>query len=330
MKTVIIRVDPDDVRPGDLAPAAEIIRGGGLVAFPTETVYGLGADALNAGAVMKIFAAKGRPPDNPLIAHIGAVGEAERLAREIPEKAQKLMETFWGGPLTLILKKRPEVPGAVTAGLDTVAVRMPAHSAANALIKAAGTPIAAPSANLSGRPSPTLAEHVAADLFGRVDMIIDGGNAVIGLESTVVDMTGEIPAILRPGAVSADHLRAVVGDVLAGKTEKGAPKSPGMKHAHYKPAAQVFIYENAADISNLDDFERPILIYMGQKPQTNGFFKTYNAGETKEDYAARLFYFLRRADSDGADAVFAFLPDEKGIGAALRDRISRAAGGKSV
>ena len=211
MKTKYIKIDPACPDMEAMRQAAECIKQGGLVAFPTETVYGLGADSFNSDAVKKIYMAKGRPSDNPLISHIANVDEALRLAEAIPTDAKKLMEAYWGGPLTIILKRRSDVPKIISAGLDTVSIRMPSHSVANMLIRLAGTPIAAPSANLSGSPSPTTFEHCKADMDGRVDMIIDGGKCSIGVESTVVDMTGEVPVILRPGAVTLEDIVSVCG-----------------------------------------------------------------------------------------------------------------------
>ncbi|MDR3121887.1 MAG: threonylcarbamoyl-AMP synthase, partial [Clostridiales bacterium] len=271
MNTRVVTIDPDRIEPALIAEAAECLRGGGLVAFPTETVYGLGADALNESAFRAIFAAKGRPNDNPIILHISNTDALETLAAEVPEYAARLMRSFWPGPLTIVLKKRAGLPDYVTAGLDTVAVRMPSHPIALALIREAGRPVAAPSANRSGKPSPTRAEHVARDLSGKVDMIVDGGAAGIGLESTVVDATGGGGApvvILRPGGVSREAIAAVVGagnvagareeadrccaagagsgdaaaadvgagmSALTGPPADAPPISPGTKYRHYAP-----------------------------------------------------------------------------------------------
>ena len=231
-----------------IAQASDILRKGGLVAFPTETVYGLGADALNADASAKIYAAKGRPSDNPLIVHIADTGAVYELASNVPQKAVMLMEAFWPGPLTIILNKKKIVPDGTTGGLDTVAIRMPSHPVAMKLIKESGVYIAAPSANTSGRPSPTLAEHVIEDMNGRIDMILDGGAVGIGIESTIVDLTGETPTILRPGYITKKMLEDIIGEVMIDKAiiepePNLRPKAPGMKYTHYAPKGEVTIVE---------------------------------------------------------------------------------------
>ncbi|MGE5508758.1 MAG: L-threonylcarbamoyladenylate synthase [Chitinophagales bacterium] len=244
MKTRLLRLLPVQPDPALLADAGAVLAGGGLVAFPTETVYGLGANALDPAAVGRIFAAKGRPSDNPLIVHIAGLESLPHLVRDVPALARALMDAFWPGPLTVVLPRTERVPNQVTAGLDTVAVRMPAHPVALGLIAAAGVPVAAPSANRSGRPSPTTAAHVWDDLAGRVDVILDGGPAGVGVESTVVDLTGPRPVVLRPGGLPLEELRRVAGEVeidpaVLRKAEAGkvAPRSPGLKYTHYAPAA---------------------------------------------------------------------------------------------
>ena len=246
MKTKVIKIK-DKTRPedGELLEAAEILRSGGLVAFPTETVYGLGANALDEAAAKKIYAAKGRPSDNPLIAHISSMEELPALVREIPEAGRKLAEKYWPGPLTMIFPKKDVVPYGTTGGLDTVAVRMPSDPVANRLIKLAGIPVAAPSANTSGRPSPTRAEHVIEDMDGKIEMILDGGQVGIGVESTIVDVSGPVPTLLRPGAVTLEMLRETLGQVEVDPAILGPvkgdvkPKAPGMKYRHYAPKADM-------------------------------------------------------------------------------------------
>lgn len=249
METIIESTDIDNIDMSVIDRAAGILKSGGLVAFPTETVYGLGADGLNAQAAAKIYTAKGRPSDNPLILHIADMEKLNILATDIPESARKLAEAFWPGPLTMIFKKNPIVPDGTTGGLDTVAVRMPGHPVARALIIASDINIAAPSANLSGRPSPTCGMHVIDDMNGRVDMIIDGGETSMGLESTIVDVTCTPPMILRPGFITREMMEAVVGEtqidkgVLGKPGENMRPKAPGMKYRHYAPAADFVIFD---------------------------------------------------------------------------------------
>ncbi len=329
--TKIIKIDPANIDMELLAQAADVIKHGGLVAFPTETVYGLGADTFNSDAVSNIFRAKGRPMDNPLISHISDIADLEMFAREIPPSAIKLAEEFWGGPLTLILKKKAGIPDCVTAGLDTVAVRLPSHSIANALIKLSGTPIAAPSANLSGSPSPTTAMHCIQDLDGRVDMIIDGGNSMIGIESTVIDLSTEIPVILRPGMISPEDMRNVIGEVIYAGEVEGAPKCPGMKYTHYSPNASVIVIEDVSDYKkHARAGETVCVIAKNASDAEITADIVYDAGNSDAEYAARLFYLLRKADEDGADVVFAQLPGTEGIGIALRNRLFKSAGGRVI
>ena len=330
MKTKYIKVDPASPDMEAMREAAECIKKGGLVVFPTETVYGLGADSFNTDAVKKIYAAKGRPSDNPLISHIASMDEALRLAEAVTPDAKKLMEAFWGGPLTIILKRRQDVPSVISAGLDTVSIRMPSHSVANMLIRLAGVPIAAPSANLSGSPSPTTFEHCKQDMDGRVDMIIDGGRCSIGVESTVVDMTGEVPVILRPGAVTLEDIVSVCGKGIYGGEYADAPKCPGMKYVHYSPDAEVFA---VADIESFEvenkDETVGVIAYEKYMSKAEGCC-FLSAGESDMDYAARLFYLLRLADEKGIKNVYAQLPENKGMGTAIRNRLLKSAGGRVI
>lgn len=321
--------------------AAAIIRGGGLVAFPTETVYGLGANALDAAAVSSIFAAKGRPQDNPLIVHIADLATAYRLAQFTP-LAMQLAQQFWPGPLTLVLNSNSLVPDVVTAGLSTVALRFPAHAAAQQLIAASGLPIAAPSANISGRPSPTLAAHVLEDLDSRIPLILDGGAVEIGLESTVVDATGSVPLLLRPGQISEEHLRRVAGACQVAKVadSAAAPPSPGMKYRHYAPKGQLQLVSDwrAAEAAQLGIRQRqgaePLLLLtdataeqMLERHLTEES-NIIRLGNSKKQYAANLFAALREADVRAARFIIAETVEESGLGQAIMNRLNKAAGGK--
>lgn len=341
--TKIIKLDPNSIDMDKLAQAAEIIRAGGLVAFPTETVYGLGADALNEAAVRRIFIAKGRPADNPLIVHISSVNELDRLAAEIAPQAEALMDAFWPGPLTLIFKKTRYVSAAVTAGLETVAVRMPSHPIALALIKQSGVSIAAPSANRSGKPSPTLAGHVAEDLRGRVDAIIDAGDAEVGLESTVLDMTVDPPAILRPGGITPDQLLMVLREVAVEplpdqKPDGAKPKAPGMKYRHYAPRARLIVFEGGLEniVSRIIE-TAGILTGEGKKVgilSTEQTAERYKASlvipvgdrNFPETIASNLFKSLRKFDEAGVDIILAEAVKSEGIGLAVMNRLKKAAG----
>lgn len=337
METILSPVTPEA-----LARAGGLIRSGQLVGFPTETVYGLGANALDAGAVARIFEAKGRPGDNPLIVHISAREQLRPLiAAEPGETAQRLMDAFWPGPMTLIFPKSPAVPPEVTAGLDTVAVRFPAHPAARALIDAARRPIAAPSANRSGRPSPTTAAHVLEDMDGRIPLILDGGPCEVGLESTVVDVTGASPRILRPGGVTREMLEAAAGSasvdpaVLRPLREDETARSPGMKYRHYAPRGQLTIVEGRADavvrkISELyDEAARagrsPLILALEGSLPAYGGRRALPMGNCAEDMARNVFARLRDADAMGADPLFTEAVSTDGLGLAVMNRLGRAA-----
>ena len=343
MNTKIVKID-DSNEEEVIREAGEILRSGGLVAFPTETVYGLGGDALKEDAARKIYSAKGRPSDNPLIVHIADIGALDELASEIPECAYKLAEAFWPGPLTMIFKKKDIVPYGTTGGLDTVAIRMPSHPTAHKLIQDSGVYIAAPSANLSGRPSPTRAEHVVEDMDGRIDMIIDGGAIEIGIESTIVDVTCEVPMILRPGYVTADMIRDVLGDVcfdetvLAHTTVKGQPKAPGMKYRHYAPKAELTIFEGDNDkvvarINELaagyeyDGLKVGILSSTENEHRyTHGEAVVVGSREDEHEVASHLFDVLRHFDHINVDVILSEGFSEDSFGQAVMNRLIKAAG----
>ena len=326
MHTELCQADEASIR-----RAAALLRAGELVAFPTETVYGLGADALNGEAAARIFAAKGRPADNPLIAHIaGESGLAGLIALEPCACARKLMRAFWPGPMTLIFPKSPRVPREVTAGLDTVAVRMPSHPVARALIRAAQTPIAAPSANRSGRPSPTTAAHVLEDMEGRIPLILDGGPCEVGLESTVVDVTGARPRILRPGGVTLEMLEGVVGDVdvdegVLHQLQAGSQaRSPGMKYKHYAPKGEVTIVTGpraAQEIARLYDAADGRAAILAFSQADYGARRVYRL----KNAPGELFAALRQLDEDGMETIYAEDVPTTGVGLAVMNRLMRAA-----
>ncbi|ACS90461.1 MULTISPECIES: L-threonylcarbamoyladenylate synthase [Thermococcus] len=317
--------------------AARFIKESKLVAFPTETVYGLGADALNEDAVRKIFQAKGRPPDNPLIIHIANFEQIYELAREVPETAKILAQRFWPGPLTLVLPKKDEVPYVTTGGLETVAIRMPDHEIALALIQSSDRPIAAPSANISGKPSPTLAEHVVDDFYGKIECIIDGGETKIGVESTVVDLTTHPPMLLRPGGLPLEEIKKVIGKVNVHPAVKGKPiklaKAPGMKYKHYAPEAQVIVIEGERE-QVTKKIKELIKEYKKQKIRvgvmaTGDFYEAdayFNIGENEEEIARNLFKALRELDKSGVNVILAEGIEERGLGLAVMNRLKKAAG----
>lgn len=337
MNTRIFKILPNEINSPALDEAAEILKSGGLVAFPTETVYGLGGIATDASAAERIYKAKGRPSDNPLIIHIAEPTDAERYA-EANELYYRLAAAFMPGPLTVILKKKSNIPNEVTGGLPTVAVRCPSHPIARELIRRVGAPIAAPSANLSGSPSPTSGEHVTADLFGRIEAIIDGGECDIGLESTIVMLNGEAITLLRPGAITVDALSCVCDDVRVSDAvthalaENEKPLSPGMKYRHYAPRAPLVL---------LDGDEESVLSYMFRMQNAEKCTvicydedMEYLRGERlisiggRDDLAAQaknLFSALREADKTDGDTVYAHLPPKEGMGLALYNRLIRAA-----
>jgi L-threonylcarbamoyladenylate synthase len=353
MQTTIVAIGDGDTAESideKLSVAGDIIRRGGLVAFPTETVYGLGGDALCPASSGKIYAAKGRPSDNPLIIHIAEMAALEHIVCEIPLKAVKLAEVFWPGPLTMIFKKSAIVPDQTTGGLDTVAVRMPSHPLAALLIKKAGGYVAAPSANLSGKPSPTLAKYVVQDLDGRIDMILAADGAEIGLESTIVDLTGEIPVILRPGYITQKMLSEVVGETelditIYDSDTAQAPKAPGMKYRHYAPKGELVIVEGepqrvaryineqaaAHEAAGLRTGVIATLEQFAQYQATS----VKNAGSRCDAHEAakKLYTFLREFDDEKIDCIYAesFADTmDQGFGQAVMNRLLKAAGHKVI
>ena len=347
METRIEKIDRYQLDEQILEQAGEILKQGGLVAFPTETVYGLGANALNEDAAKKTYAAKGRPSDNPLIVHIADVEDLPIVAQNISDKAKRIVEQFWPGPLTLIFEKQYIVPFGTTGGLHTVAVRMPVDEIARAVIRAGGGYISAPSANTSGRPSPTSAQHVADDLDGKIEMIIDGGNVDIGVESTILDMTVEPPMILRPGAITKEMLEEVVGEVtvdqtlLADDTEE-APKAPGMKYRHYAPKAQLIIVEGeteeAVKAIKQIAYEQTRLGYRVGIIATNETIDFYTTGVVKNigtrsnenSIAKNLYKILREFDEEEVSYIYSEAFTYDGIGNAIMNRLEKAAGHHTI
>ena len=343
MKTILGKLNGIEADRELLQQAAQIIKRGGLVAFPTETVYGLGADGFNEEAAKKIYAAKGRPSDNPLILHIAEEKQLEQIVKKIPEKAKKLMESFWPGPLTIILEKKENVPYTTTGGLDTVAIRMPNHLGALSFLKAVQTPIAAPSANTSGRPSPTKAEHVLEDMKGKIDMILDGGEVGIGIESTIIDMTS-VPMILRPGFITQEMLEEKIGDVFLdpalqnGLQEKERPKAPGMKYRHYAPKADLTIVEgelsrvidqiNRLTAQKVSEGKKVGIIATEEtkKFYKHGIIKVIGTRKKEETIAKHLYSLLREFDEDKIDVIFSEAFSEKAFGQAIMNRLIKAAG----
>lgn len=339
METKEIKLNPENTDAALAQQAGAILARGGLVAFPTETVYGLGANAFDTTAVQSIFAAKGRPSDNPLIVHVADLEDVAALVTEIPEKAKILMDAFWPGPISIIMKKSEKISDFVSAGRDTVAVRMPSNPVAREIIRAAGVPIAAPSANTSGKPSPTEAAHVREDLFGKIDMIVDGGSCTVGLESTVIDLTSDIPTVLRPGGITLDMLEAVLGEVRAGKgsaTEAEAPKCPGMKYKHYAPKAEVTVIEYKNDCRAMltalvAEAEGKVGILQDDIDYADCGADTYiQGGENAEAYAANLFDALRAFDAAGVDKIYAPLHWHTPMMVAVRNRIYKAAANRII
>jgi len=339
METCVIRVDRENPDIEKIKIAAEIIKNGGLVAFPTETVYGLGANTLNGEAVMKIFKVKNRPPDNPLINHIDSKEWLYKLAEEVPEEAITLADAFWPGPLTMIFKKKDIVPDVVTGGLKTTSMRMPDNKIALNLIKYSECPIAAPSANLSGKPSPTTAEHVIHDLYGKIDCIIDGGKTDIGVESTVIDLTVDPPLLLRPGGVTYEMLKDFIEIKIHPAAEamikfKGKPESPGMKYRHYAPKADMILVEGEINkmikkIQEIYEENKGKKIGIIATEETKKFYtgniKIIGSRRNMRTVATNLFKILREFDREGMDLIISEGFSTEGIGLAVMNRLRKAA-----
>ena len=343
METIIKKIDRNQIDQVIMEEAGSILKNGGLVAFPTETVYGLGANALDEEAAKKTYAAKGRPSDNPLIVHIARLEDLGAIVESVPLIVDEIAAHFWPGPLTMIFNKNEKVPLGTTGGLETVAVRMPDDEIARELILAGGGYVSAPSANTSGRPSPTTAQHVAEDLTGRVDMIVDGGAVEIGVESTILDVTVEPPMILRPGAITKEMFEEVIGEVTVDRTlirpdSKQVPKAPGMKYRHYAPKADLTIIEGP-----LEKVVKEINKRAKEKSEAGYKVGVIGTEETVADYksgdvkcigtradestiAANLFRILREFDDDQVDYIYSESFDTAGIGSAIMNRLLKAAG----
>jgi len=343
METRLVKVDAEKPNLDVIKEAAEILKNGGLVAFPTETVYGLGANGLDEKACKKIYEAKGRPSDNPLILTIGDISGLYPIVSNITENAEKIIKAFWPGPITLVLPKAECVPATVTGGLDTVAIRYPSNIVAQELIKSAGIPVAAPSANSSGKPSPTRASHVEYDLSGKINMIIDGGPAEWGLESTILDVSVDKPVLLRPGAITKEMIENVVGEIdidPAVYTKPSAdivPKAPGMKYKHYSPSAKVTLVTGSREdvIRTIndkinEDSKKGLSVGIMATEQTKNCYKgghvlVVGDRAKPETIGANLFKILRKFDYIGVDVVYSEVFDESGEGAAIMNRLNKAA-----
>ncbi len=343
METIVSKITHTGEDNSILEQAGRIIREGGLVAFPTETVYGLGGDALNPKASGKIYAAKGRPSDNPLIIHICKLGDIDKIVSDFPDKAKLLAKEFWPGPLTMVLPKAYIVPKETTGGLETVAVRMPVDPTALAFIEAAGGYVAAPSANLSGRPSPTSAKYVIEDMQGRIEMILDDGDVEIGLESTIVDLTGEVPMLLRPGFITLEMLRDVLGEVEVDKTILDGdctdkPKAPGMKYKHYAPKGELTIVMgqeknvlkkiNELSIHAMEQGEKVGIIATDEmvKGYRGNSIKSVGMRNDEVSIARHLYRILREFDDEGITVIYSEAFATGGIGQAIMNRLLKAAG----
>ncbi|WP_156272448.1 L-threonylcarbamoyladenylate synthase [Neomoorella glycerini] len=349
-RTKYLKIDPLVPELHKIRLAARILNRGGVVAFPTETVYGLGANALDGRAVRRIFRAKGRPADNPLIVHIASFRDVQDLVAYLPPRTTLLMQRFWPGPLTLVLPRSDLIPDIVTAGLDTVGIRMPSHPVAQALIRVARLPIAAPSANISGRPSPTTGQHVLKDLRGKIDAVVDGGPATVGVESTVLDLTTPVPTILRPGGVTYEDLKAVLGEVAIDPAVRGSqvaqPRAPGMKYKHYAPRGEVYLI--TGELDRVTAKIRALVAAWQQRGRRVAVLATRETAaayqqEPRPDYlevlgsrsqpatiAANLFSALRNCDRHRADIILAETIAEEGLGLAIMNRLRKSAANRII
>lgn len=344
MKTIISDIDLNDIDKNEIEKHAKLLREGNTVIFPTETVYGLGANALDENAVKKIYEAKGRPSDNPLIVHICDKNEVYKLAKNVTEKTKKVMDMFWPGPITIVLYKKDIVPKVTSGGLNTVAIRMPSHKIAQAIIREAGVPIAAPSANISGRPSPTKGIHVKEEMDGRVSGIILGGDCNFGLESTVLDMTEETPMILRPGSITKEELEKLIGEVnldpsLEKKEDNKKAKAPGMKYTHYSPNAKVYIVcgeddDVAKKINDLvkentnNNLKTGVMCLNKNKDKYDGL--VIGLGENLDEVASNLFSTLIEMDNKNIDIIYSENFPNIGVGRAIMNRLLKSAGYKVI
>ncbi|WP_101772523.1 L-threonylcarbamoyladenylate synthase [Peptostreptococcus faecalis] len=344
METIIMNIDSENIDYKIIDIFGKMLKEGKTVIFPTETVYGIGANALDESAAKKIYVAKGRPSDNPLLVHIAEVDDIHDLVEEVDGRAKLLMEKFWPGPLTIVFKKKRSIPNVTSGGLDTVAIRMPSDKVARSLIKASGVPIAAPSANLSGKPSPTKPEHILKDMNGRVDGILLGGACNFGVESTIIDLSGGEVVILRPGSITLEMLSEVLGEVkidpsIMNKDDNQKAKAPGMKYTHYSPKAEVFIVEGdqkevAKKINELNDENKEkglktgVLCLNKNKAMYNA--QTFTLGETYEDVAKNLFDCLIELDNKGIDIAYAESYEEKDLGITIMNRLKKSAGYKII
>ena len=340
MKTRVVTISSKKPHKTKIQECASILRKGGLVAFPTETVYGLGADGLNPNAIKKIFRVKKRPSDNPLIFHISDKNDIQKFAKNIPPKTELLIEKFWPGPLTLILRKSSIIPKIATGGLNTIAIRMPSHKIALSLISSLKSPIVAPSANLFGKPSPTLAQHVLDDLNGKINTIIDGGNTKIGIESTVLDLTTRTPTLLRPGSISYSELKKILKKIeyhpslLGKKSKKNVVKSPGMKYKHYSPNAKIILIlgnlqnsqKKTQELIKKFQSEKKIIGLINNKGRRkNLFIKSKFIGTTKKLIASNLYKTFREFDKEKVDIIIVQEIDNSNLGFAIMNRVRKAA-----